>query len=147
MRPVRARILLVCLLTAAPATVGCTAKALPPVAKPVPVRGKVMLAGGRPLTGGVVTLRPAGTGAGDRYQGWGFVKADGSFEVAAFGGGRKGGVAPGSYKVVIAGREEGEPRGSNAHLIPKAYTDEATTPLTVEIGAGDNDLSPFMLES
>src|SRR5947209_3042979 len=113
-----------CLLAAVLVASGCTAKALPPVPKAVPVRGKVMLAGGRPLTGGVVTFRPVGGEADGRYQGWGFVKADGSFEVAAFGGANRGGVAPGSYKVVIATREEGEPRGSNAHLIPKVYTDE-----------------------
>jgi hypothetical protein len=120
---------------------GCGPRALPSVPTPVPVRGKVMLAGNRPLTGGVVTLRPTGEGAQGRYQGWGFVKPDGSFEVAAFGDANKGGgIAPGKYKVIIGMREEGEPRGSNAYLIPKQYTQESTTSLTVDVADGENDL-------
>src|SRR5437763_1005787 len=107
MRPFRSLGPRICLLSLALAAAGCATKALPPVPKPVPVRGKLVLAGGRPLTGGVVTFRPVGDDADGRYQGWGFVKADGSFEVAAFGAVTKGGgVAPGRYKVVIATREE-----------------------------------------
>ena len=131
------RLTVVFLLVAA----GCGPRALPSVPKPVPVRGKVVLAGNQPLTGGVVTLRPTGEEAAGRYQGWGFVKPDGSFEVAAFSDVNKGGgVAPGTYKVIVGTREEGEPRGSNAHLIPKQYTDESTTPLTVDVTTGENDL-------
>jgi hypothetical protein len=39
----------------------------------------------------------------------------------------------------------GEPRGSNAHLIPKAYTKETTSPLTIEVAAGENELPPIVL--
>jgi hypothetical protein len=125
--------------------VGC-APTLPEVAKPVPVKGTVVLPGGRPLSGGVVTFLPAGDRLAGRYQGWGFVKPDGSFEVAAFADATKGGgVAPGTYKVVIGPRDEGEPRGSNAHLIPRKYQDAATTPLTVEVDAGGSVLPPFAL--
>jgi hypothetical protein len=125
---------------------GCGPRALPSLPKPVPVRGKVMLAGNRPLTGGVVTLRPTGDGAEGRYQGWGFVKPDGSFEVAAFSDANKGGgVAPGKYKVIIGTREEGEPNGSNATSIPKKYTEESTTPLTIDVVEGENDLPPIVL--
>jgi hypothetical protein len=125
---------------------GC-AKTLPEVPKPAPVKGSVLLASGRPLTGGVVTFRPTGDGAAGRYQGWGFVKPDGSFEVAAFADANVGGgVAPGTYKVLITTREEGEPRGSNAQSIPAAYQDIATTPLTIEVTAGDNVLPPFVLK-
>src|SRR3954447_5433144 len=93
---------------------GCGGPSLPAVTKPVPVKGKVLLPDGRPLSGGVVTLLPVGD-TGRRYQGWGFVKPDGTFEVAAFSDVSKGGgVAPGKYKVVVSAREEGEPRGSNA---------------------------------
>jgi hypothetical protein len=126
--------------------VGCS-KDLPPQAKPFPVKGKVVLADGRPLTGGVVTFRPMGDDAARRYQGWGFVKADGSFEVAAFSDpGKGGGVAPGRYKVLIGLREEGEGRGSNANLIPKQFTEESTTPLEVDVAAADNVLPPFVLK-
>jgi hypothetical protein len=129
------------------AAAGCGPKALPAVVKPVPVRGKVLLPGDRPLTGGVVTFRPVGEPIAGRYQGWGFVKPDGTFEVAAFSDATKGGgVAPGKYKVIISVREEGEPTGSNAQLIPKVYTEETTTPLTIEIASGDNDLPPFVLK-
>jgi hypothetical protein len=125
---------------------GCGPRALPEVPKPVPVRGKVLLPGNKPLVGGMVTFRPVGEPAG-RYQGWGFCKPDGTFEVNAFSDPSKGGgVAPGKYKVIIGEREEGEPRGSNAKLVPKAYSEEATTPLAVEIMEGENNLPPFVLK-
>jgi hypothetical protein len=118
---------------------------LPAVPKPTPVRGKVLL-GNQPLNGGVVTFKPTGEPAG-RYQGWGFVRQDGTFEVAAFSDATKGGgVAPGQYKVIVSVREEGEARGSNANLIPPIYADEKTTPLTVDIAEGENNLPPFVLK-
>jgi len=127
------------------AGIGCS-KTLPESPKPFPVRGKVILPGGQALSGGVVTLVPLNADNDRRYQGWGFVKSDGTFEVAAFSDPTKGGgVAPGTYKVVIAPREEGEPRGSNARLIPKRYQNETSTPLTIEIKSEENQLQPFVL--
>jgi hypothetical protein len=136
----------VCLLLLLTAGAGCGPPALPAMPKPVPVRGKVLLPGNKPLAGGMITFRPVGEPEG-RYQGWGFCKSDGTFEVNAFSDPTKGGgVAPGKYKVIIGEREDGEAKGSNAKQIPKIYTEESTTPLTVDIADGENNLPPFVLK-
>ncbi len=122
---------------------GC-AKELPPVPQPYPVRGKVLLTGHQPLHGGTVTFRPVGGADDRRYQGWGFPKADGTFEVAASG--TAAGLAPGKYKVTVSPKDEGEPRGSNANAIPRKYRSEATTPLEVEVKPAENNLAPFVLQ-
>jgi hypothetical protein len=129
------------LLIAAP---GCGTKTVPPPPQPFPVHGKVLLPGNQPLRGGVVTFRPVGDPEDRRYQGWGFPKPDGSFEVAATGNAI--GLAPGRYKVTVGPRDEGEPRGSNVNLIPKKYQSENTTPLEVEIKPEENNLRPFVLQ-
>jgi hypothetical protein len=123
---------------------GCGPKVLPPVPKPYPVRGKVLLPGNQPLRGGVVTFRPVGDAPDRRYQGFGFPKPDGTFEITSFRAGD--GVAPGLYKVTIGPREEGELRGSNAGAVPKKYQSETTTPLTIEVKAEENSLAPFVLQ-
>jgi len=126
------------------ASAGCGAKTIPPPPTPHPVRGKVLLASNQPLRGGVVTFRPVGDAADGRYQGWGFPKPDGSFEITAFSG--SSGVAPGKYKVTVGPRDEGEPRGSNAGSVPKKYWAPETTPWEVEVQPGDNDLPPYVLK-
>jgi hypothetical protein len=127
------------LLTAA----GCGAKVIPQPPTPYPVRGRVLL-GSQPLRGGVVTFLPVGDPTDGRYQGWGFPKADGTFEVATFG--NHSGLAPGKYKVTVGPREEGEPRGSNARSVPRKYQSESSSPLEVTIELGENNLRPFVLQ-
>jgi hypothetical protein len=109
---------------------GCKPTMTPPPA-PTPVRGKVLFANGQPLRGGVVTFNPVGETLDRRYQGWGFVKPDGSYEVVSVGSG----VAPGAYKVTVGPKDEGELRGSNAKQIPKKYSSTETTPLSFEVSA------------
>jgi hypothetical protein len=109
---------------------GCRPSMAPPPA-PTPVRGKVVFANGQPLRGGVVTFNPVGETLDRRYQGWGFVRPDGSYEVVSMGSG----VAPGLYKVTVGPKDEGELRGSNARQIPKKYNSAETTPLSCEVSA------------
>jgi hypothetical protein len=106
-----------------------------PPPQPTPVRGRVVFANGQPLRGGVVTFIPVGGTPDGRYQGWGFVKRDGTYEVVSIGSG----VAPGQYKVTVSPKEEGEVRGSNAAQIPRKYRGPETTPIELEIRAdGEN---------
>lgn len=96
-------------------------------AAPPPVKGAATVLGrltydGKPLTAGTVTLTPAAGGKGVS----GAVQKDGTFSVA--------GANPGTVKVTIT-----LPLGSGL-AIPAAYTEPRTTPLSLEIKAGENSL-------
>src|SRR6476659_5280430 len=122
---------------------GCGPKSMPAIDKQYPVRGKIVFAGGQPLQGGQVFFYPVGETTA-KTPAFGFPGRDGSFQLTAFK--LNDGRAPGTYKVVIAPKEEGEPRGSNAASIPKAYQSRDTTPLQVEIKAEETTLEPFVLK-
>src|SRR5262245_16523851 len=119
---------------------GCRPTAEPPPL-PTPVKGKVMLSPSQPLRGGVVTFRPVGDVTDRRYQGWGFVKPDGTFEVVSVGNG----VAPGDYVVTVSPKEEGEPKTSNANMIPRKYRAQETTPLKFEVKADRDNVCDINL--
>src|SRR5262249_34912011 len=120
---------------------GCKPAMTPPPA-PMPVRGKVVFADGQPLRGGVVTFNPIGDTSDRRYQGWGFVKKDGTYEIVSVGSG----VAPGPYKVTVGPKEEGEVRGSNARLVPRRYYTAETTPLNVDVTADRENVVDIRLQ-
>ena len=123
---------------------GCGPKKLPTVQKPFPVRGKIVLANGEPLRGGMIAFYPVGEPLEGRFPAFGFPGPDGAFEVTAFKSGD--GLAPGLYKVVISPKEEGERRGSNAGLIPKKFQERGSTPIELEVKAEDNNLEPLVLK-
>jgi hypothetical protein len=123
---------------------GCGPKSMPAIDKQYPVRGKIVFAGGQPLQGGQVYFYPVGESTARKTPAYGFPGKDGSFQLTAFK--LNDGLAPGRYKVVIAPKEEGEPRGSNAASIPKTYQSRDTTPLQVEIQAEETLLDPFILK-
>ena len=64
----------------------------------VPARGKVMLADGKPLTGGMITLEPLPEG-GSTNQAMGEIKGDGSFDLRSSP--TAAGAMPGKYRVRI----------------------------------------------
>ncbi len=64
----------------------------------VPAKGKVMLASGKPLTGGIITLEPLPEG-GSTNQAVGEIKSDGSFELRSSAS--AAGAMPGKYRVKI----------------------------------------------
>ena len=123
---------------------GCGPKSMPAIDKQYPVRGKIVFAGGQPLQGGQVYFYPVGDSTAGKTPAYGFPGKDGSFQLTAFK--LNDGLAPGTYKVVIAPKEEGEPRGSNAASIPKTYQSRDSTPLQVEIKAEETTLEPFVLK-
>jgi len=109
-----------------------------------PVRGKVLLAGGKPLTTGRVTL--VGPGEAEFY---GPIGPDGSFTIMD---GEKEGVRKGKYIVRIEpeppkGLTKGRSKSKKQPALPfsKKYMDESTSGLTVLVQAGPNDLEPFKL--
>ncbi len=111
-----------------------------------PVKGKVLLADGKPLTTGrVVFMLPE-----KALEFAGSIESDGSFSIK----GNQGEGAPeGTYKVRIEpdSPKPGESsaptaRRKSANLpFPAMYGDETTSALTATVKSGDNTLEPFKL--
>jgi|SRR5581483_4600836 len=113
----------------------------PPMAKPRPVQGRVLLKGREPLKGGVITFKPEEVQMGRevRYEGSSLVDGMGRFKIGFNLDGD--GVAPGKYKVIVAPREINELRNSNSSRIPPVYRDAATTPLSLTVDERGNSFS------
>jgi len=123
---------------------GCSSDAISDLTV-YPVKGKVLLADGKPLTTGRVTL--VGRGEAEFY---GPIGQDGLFSIM---NGEKGGVPKGKYIVRIdpelpKGLAKGKPKSKKqlAFPFPRKYADESTSGLTVVVQAGPNDLEPFKLD-
>lgn len=108
------------------------------------VKGRVTLADGTPLPGGVVRFIPAPKGGSDD-EATGEIQADGSFALST----RKlnDGAAPGEYKVRI---EATSPRtlkeGVAIPEIPRKYLDEDTSGLKAVVKSGPTELPAFVLQ-
>jgi hypothetical protein len=111
-----------------------------------PVKGKVLLADGKSLTGGrVVFMLPE---KGLEFEG--SIESDGSFRIK---GSQGEGAPEGTYKVRIAPdwTKPGDnaaraARRKSADLpFPAMYGDETTSGLTATVKSGDNTLEPFKL--
>jgi hypothetical protein len=64
----------------------------------VPAKGRVMLAGGKPLTNGMIRIEPLVDG-GSTNQAMGEIQGDGSFELRSSAS--TTGAMPGKYRVLI----------------------------------------------
>ncbi|QDV71939.1 hypothetical protein [Botrimarina mediterranea] len=105
-----------------------------------PVRGKVTYKG-KPLTTGVVMFQPlSGPPARGRIQ------PDGTFELEMLGEGA--GAPLGTNRVRVSSREPSADTATETALgkllIPKRYTDFATSGLTVEVAADRTE--PYLIE-
>jgi hypothetical protein len=123
---------------------GCGFQASPPP-RTYPVRGKVVLAGGEPLAGAVVTLHPKDPPGNEAL---GYVETDGTFKMGTFA--KEDGAIPGRYVVTVeplANRTPGGKAKPNALVarIPRRYWGPETSQLEVEVKAQDNELAPFHL--
>lgn len=109
-----------------------------------PVKGRVLLADGTPLTGGTVQFIPARGG----LPASGRIAADGTFSLKSRS---RDGAAPGEYKVRIEPSAELLARkGRAAPTLPFAskYREyDGNTGLTATINAGETQLEPFRLEA
>jgi len=110
-----------------------------------PVKGKVLLADGKPLTTGQVAFVSPERG----LEFSGPIGPDGSFSI---GSGTKEGAPEGKYIVRIdaeaaIGQAKGKVKKRSAALpFPDKYADETTSGLTAAVKAGQNDLEPFKLD-
>lgn len=127
-----------CLLAAgmlAPLTLtGCGHK---DVMVPVhPVSGKVLF-DGKPAEGAVVTLNPKGEGALKSAAPKGTVKPDGSYKISVYTDGD--GAPVGDYVATVQWfKMVGEGAGPN--VIPAKYSKPDTSPLTLTVKEGPNEL-------
>jgi hypothetical protein len=109
-----------------------------------PVKGRVLLADGAPLTGGAVQFIPTRGG----LPASGKIAADGTFSLKSKS---RDGAAPGEYKVRIEPSAELLARkGRTAPNLPFAakYREyDGDTGLTATINVGETRLEPFRLEA
>jgi hypothetical protein len=111
-----------------------------------PVKGKVLLADGKPLTGGrVVFMLPE-----KALEFEGSIESDGSFSIK---GSQGEGAPEGTYKVRIE-PDSTKPGDNSARTarrksanqpFPAMYGDETTSVLTATVKSWDNTLEPFKL--
>jgi hypothetical protein len=99
-----------------------------------PVRGKVILPGGKPLTSGRIEFIPVKEPGLMAYA---TIAPDGTFQLRTREPGD--GAIPGTYKVRIM------PPEKTAYRNLARYRDEDSSRLTVTIKAEPNDLAPFAL--
>jgi hypothetical protein len=113
--------------------------------KTYPVKGKVVLGDGKPLTSGVVVF--AAPEKGMEFEAP--LDSEGAFSVKSSYG---DGAPEGTYKIRIQadvtkpGEAKGRSRRAAANLpYPAKYGDETTSGLTAVVKPSDNDLEPFAL--
>jgi len=104
-----------------------------------PAKGQVTLAG-KPLAGAIVTLHPKGTGA----EAHALSKPDGSFTLTTYE--TDDGAAAGEYAVSVVRRssiKDGHEFVLGPNELPPQFSRAETSPLTIQIAEGSNDLPPI----
>jgi hypothetical protein len=112
-----------------------------PVLKVYEVKGKVLLADGKPLTNGSVYFVPKGELTITPNA---TIGTDGTFSVVTGGSGE--GAPPGEYKVRIEAAGAQASQKSKKALFPFKYTDEDSSGLVVTVRPESNQLEPFQLK-
>lgn len=144
----RANVLLGCGLLSCivPLVAGCSDPDSGVTGPLYPVKGKVLLADGKPLTSGQVVF----VGTKEPVTLEGPIGADGGFTLDSGSLGK--GAPAGDYKVRVEvdlskqPQSKGKPaRNSGPLPFPANYTDEDKSGLLATVKAGDNDLPPFTL--
>ena len=105
------------------------------------VKGKVVLADGKPLTSGVVSFVSIG---GLPITPSATIASDGTFSVVTGGSGE--GAPTGDYKVRIEAPGLRPDRKSKKSVFPTKYTDEDSSGLVVTVRPQTNQLDPFLLK-
>jgi hypothetical protein len=137
----RSRWLSILLLATSAAAAGCgNADSLPSL-KVYEVKGKVVLADGKPLTGGWVYFVPKGdlplTPSAQ-------IAADGTFSLVTGGSGE--GAPPGEYKVRVEAPQFLPVKKTKKALFPFKYTDEDSSGIVVAVQPRPTELKPFELK-
>jgi hypothetical protein len=108
-----------------------------PPPKTYPVQGKVVLAGGQAVRGGVITFHPKDpTGA----EASGDIGSDGTFKLTTIVKGD--GALPGQYTVSISpySHKSGQPVAADDR-IPRKYEDKRKSTLSYEVLAQENNFT------
>ncbi|MGO9462995.1 MAG: carboxypeptidase-like regulatory domain-containing protein [Isosphaeraceae bacterium] len=107
------------------------------------VKGKVVLADGKPLTGGFISFVPRGDLP---VTPGGAIGPDGTFSLVTGGSGE--GAPPGDYKVRVEAPQfqQAGPKSRKRPLYPFKYTDEDSSGLVVTVRAETNRLEPIVLK-
>jgi hypothetical protein len=107
------------------------------------VKGRVLLADGKPLGGGWISFVPKGdlpvTPSGE-------IGPDGTFSLVT--GGSGDGAPPGEYKVRVEAPQLQQPasRSRKKPVVPTKYTDEDSSGLVITVRAESNRLEPIRLK-
>jgi hypothetical protein len=126
-------------LAASAALAGCSRSDALPTYQVYDVKGKVLLADGTPLSGGLITFVPKGELP---VAPSGEIGPDGTFSIVTGGSGQ--GAPAGEYKVRIETPQI--PRVKNKKpLVPPKYNDEDSSDLAVTVRAESNQLDPIRL--
>jgi hypothetical protein len=107
------------------------------------VKGKVLLADGKPLPGGWISFVPKG---GLPVTPSGAIGSDGTFSLVT--GGSGDGAPPGEYKVRVEAPQfqKAAPRSRTKPIFPLKYTDEDSSGLVITVRAASNRLEPILLK-
>ena len=122
---------------------GCGHSDSLPVLEVYQVKGKVLLADGKPLSGGWISFVPKGDLA---VTPSGEIGPDGSFSIAT--GGSGDGAPPGEYKVRVEApqAQQSGRKTRGKPLFPSKYNDEDSSGLVITVRAESNQLTPIVLK-
>jgi hypothetical protein len=120
---------------------GCRNSDSLPALRVYEVKGKVLLADGKPLTGGLVSFVPKGDLS---VTPSGVIGVDGTFSLVT--GGSGDGAPPGEYKVRVEAPQLQTVKKSRKPVFPFKYTDEDSSGLVITVRADTNQLDPIRLK-
>ncbi|MGP0064495.1 MAG: hypothetical protein ACLQGP_12970 [Isosphaeraceae bacterium] len=137
-RLINGRVLVLCALVA-----GCGHSDKLPALQVYEVKGKVLLADGKPLSSGWISFVPKGDLPVTPSAA---IEPDGSFSIVT--GGSGDGAPPGEYKVRVEAPQPLQPgqRHRGKPLFPSKYNDEDSSGLVIAVRAGSNQLTPIVLK-
>ena len=120
---------------------GCGKSDSLPVLQVYDVKGKVLLADGKPLSGGQIYFVPNGDLA---LTPSGVIGPDGTFSLVT--GGSGDGAPPGEYKVRIESRQFQANGKAGKQRFPDRYNDEDSSGVLITVRAESNQLKPILLK-
>jgi len=120
---------------------GCSHSDSLPVLQVYQVKGKVLLADGKPLSGGWVTFVPKGDLS---VTPSGVIADDGTFSLVTGGSGE--GAPAGEYKIRVEAPQFHAAAKSKKPPFPFKYTDEDSSGVVITVRADTNQLEPIRLK-
>ena len=120
---------------------GCQKSGSLPTYPVYEVKGKVVLADGKPLTNGLIYFVPKGNLLVTPSA---VIGSDGTFSLAT--GGSGDGVPAGDYKIRVEAPQAPTGRKGAKPLFPFKYTDEDSSGLVLTVRAEPNQLEPIRLK-